>query len=65
MDVWQHTTVGDSDSVQKLGKLFVIADCKLDVSRHNSGFLFFFFPPTHGTKQSKDEREKTHRFTRL
>ncbi len=39
MDVGKHTTSSNSDTSQQLAQLFVIANCQLDVTGHNTSLL--------------------------
>ena len=39
MDVGQNTAGSDGHTAEELVELLVIADCKLDVTRHNASLL--------------------------
>ena len=41
MDVGEHTARGDGHCAQELAELFVVADCKLNVSGNNTGSPYF------------------------
>ena len=39
VDVGKHTTSSNSDTSEQLAQLFVIANCQLNVTGHNTSFL--------------------------
>ena len=39
MDIWQDTTLGDSDMTQKLVQLFIVTNGKLKVTRNDTRLL--------------------------
>lgn len=62
MDVGHHATARDGGAAQKLGQLLVVAHGKLDVARHDAGFLVV---PRGVSRKLEDllmhHRERTYR----
>ena len=55
VDVRQHTAPGNCHCAQQLGELLIVADCQLNVARHDAGLLVVASGVTRQLKDLSDQ----------